>query len=111
MGIQAGLSIDREILCRDSVENVTDFLIFSSLRFFLTFREFTKTRVDRLFVDLQSDLAPKNVSLAECFNSDNENGNDKNIDVSLPARMQAIGTRTGRGWTSHCGGGRNAGCG
>jgi len=39
-------------------------------------------------------LPLKNVSLAEWFNSDKENGNDKNIKSALHARIQARGSVT-----------------
>ena len=40
-------------------------------------------------------LPLKNVSLAEWFNSDKENGNDENIKGALHARIQARGSSLG----------------
>jgi hypothetical protein len=54
-------------------------------------------------------LPPKNVSLAEWFNSSKENGNDEDDEGTLDARVQARGGATGRGWPEHCGGGQDVG--
>ena len=56
-----------------------------------------------------SDLAPGNVSLVECLNSREENGNDENIKGALHARIQARGSATGGGRTEHCGSGALSG--
>ena len=62
--------------------------------------------------DSEQTLPLKNVSLAEWFNSDKENGNDKNIKGALHARIQARGSAPGRqrpkhrGGSAHAGGGR-----
>ena len=54
-------------------------------------------------------LPLKNVSLAKCFNSDKENGNDKNIKGALHARIQTRGSPFGGERPKHRGGGQNAG--
>ena len=54
-------------------------------------------------------LPLKNVSLAEWFNSDKENGNDENIKGALHARIQAKGSQASRGWKNYSCGGQNAG--
>ena len=58
-------------------------------------------------------LPLKNVSLAEWFNSDKENGNDENIKGALHARIQARSSLAGgerpkhRGGSAHAGRGRS----
>lgn len=54
-------------------------------------------------------LPLKNVSLAEWFNSDKENGNDENIKGALHARIQARGSALGGQRPKHRGGGAYAG--
>ena len=47
------------------------------------------------FLFLALDLAPENVSLAEWFNLDKENGNNENTKGALHARIQARGGAAG----------------
>ena len=54
-------------------------------------------------------LPLKNVSLAEWFNSDRENGNDENIKGALHARIQARGSSPGGKRPKHRSGGAHVG--
>ena len=65
------------------------------------------TEIQRMTQALTLPL--KNVSLAEWFNSDKENANDKNIKGSLHARIQARGSSLGGQRPKHRGGGTHAG--
>jgi excinuclease UvrABC ATPase subunit len=48
------------------------------------------------------DLAPENVSLAECLNSRKESGNDEDGKSAIHARIQARSGAASRGWPERC---------
>ena len=58
---------------------------------------------------VQVTLPPKNVPLAECFNTSKGNGNDEDSAGALHAGIQAGGGATGARRPEHRSGGQNAG--